>query len=81
LDQLMTQMVQRMQAAGLAESEAHVQDGMRARAAETSDLSAREQAAQERLPSSQTGDKRSRMEEATMGRASAGQSELAFSSG
>jgi transposase len=80
LDQLMTQVVQRMRDAGLIEFEAHAQDGMRvrasagaasfhreatlskslekaqaqvqvleqARAAETSDLSAREQAAQER---------------------------------
>jgi transposase len=80
LDQLMTQVVQRMRDAGLIEFDAHAQDGMRvrasagaasfhreatlskslekaqaqvqvleqARAAETSDLSAREQAAQER---------------------------------
>ncbi len=80
LDQLMTQVVQRMRDAGLVEFEAHAQDGMRvrasagaasfhreatlsrslekaqaqvqvleqARAAETSDLSAREQAAQTR---------------------------------
>jgi transposase len=78
LDRLMTQGVQRMQAAGLVELEAHAQDGMRvrasagaasfhreatltqaleeaqtqvleqARAAETSDLPARNQAAQER---------------------------------
>ena len=80
LDQLMTQVVQRMRDAGLIEFDAHTQDGMRvrasagaasfhrgatlsksldkaqaqvqvleqARAAETSDLSAREQAAQTR---------------------------------
>jgi transposase len=80
LDQLMTQVVQRMRDAGLIEFDAHAQDGMRvrasagaaafhreatlskslekaqaqvqvleqARAAETSDLSAREQVAQER---------------------------------
>jgi transposase len=80
LDQLMTQVVQRMTVAGLVEFEAHAQDGMRvrasagaasfhreatlaksleeaqtqvevlaqARAAETSDLPARNQAAQER---------------------------------
>jgi len=80
LDKLMTQVVQRMKAAGLVEFEAHAQDGMRvrasagaasfhreatltkaleeaqtqvqvleqARAAETSDLPARNQAAQER---------------------------------
>jgi transposase len=81
LDQLMTQVVQRMRDAGWIEFDAHAQDGMRvrasagaasfhreatlskslekaqaqvqdleqARAAETSDLSAREQAAQERV--------------------------------